>query len=38
MKTITNEAFFFSTNIQDLVKATSIKTNSKVLVDGEILL
>jgi hypothetical protein len=37
MKTITNEDFF-STNIEELVKATSIKTNSKVLVDREILL
>jgi hypothetical protein len=35
MKTITNEVFF-STNIEDLAKATSIETNSKVLVDGEI--
>jgi hypothetical protein len=30
--------FFFPTNIEDLVNATSIKTNSKVLVDWEILL
>jgi hypothetical protein len=30
--------FLFSTNIENLVKATSIETNSKVLVEGEVLL